>query len=186
MRRQTTVRTVEREHPEKSTSKSVTPVSVETSPFRSEMRSIMSTLGDMERMFEEAFHRPFFGLNMLPFRNVFHELGSFGDITPHVDVYDHGKELVVTAELPGIKREDINVKLMENTIIISGEKKTEEKVERSDYLRLERSYGSFNRTLNLPEGLDSKNIKASFKDGVLEVRIPKLEGAHEARKIKVE
>ena len=186
MRRHTAVRTVEREHPETTTGKTTTPVSVETTPLRTEMRSIMSTLGDMERMFEEAFHRPFFGMNMLPFRNVFHELGSFGDITPHVDMFDHGNEVVVSAELPGIRREDINVKLVDNTIIISGEKKSEEKVERSDYLRLERSYGSFNRTLNLPEGLDAKNIKASFKDGVLEVRIPKLEGVHNARQIKVE
>jgi HSP20 family protein len=186
MKRHTALRTVEREHPEKTTVTASTPVNVETAPLRTEMRSIMSTLGDMERMFEEAFHRPFFGMNMLPFRNVFHELGSFGEITPHVDMYDHGNEVVVSAELPGIKREEINVKLVDNTIIISGEKKTEEKVERSDYLRLERTFGSFNRTLNLPEGLDSKNIKASFKDGVLEVRIPKLEGVHKARKITVE
>lgn len=186
MRRQTELRTVSREEPGRTTMKSAQSGSQETLPVQTVERNILSTLSDMERMIEEAFHRPFFGFSTLPFRHLLHEMGSFGEITPSCDIFEEKGEVVVRAELPGLKREDINVKLVDNNLIISGEKKSEEKVERKDYLRLERTYGSFNRTLNLPEGVDDKHVKASFKDGVLEVRLPKTGTKGLGRQITVE
>ena len=185
MRRQTELRTVSREDTNRTPTKSVTSGSHETLPVTVE-RNIFSTLNDMERMMEEAFHRPFFGMSTLPFRQMFRELGSFGEITPTVDVFEAEGEVIVKAEIPGIKREDINVKLVGNNIVISGEKTTEEKVERKDFLRVERSHGSFNRTVALPEGIDAEHIKASYKDGVLEVRLPKIGTKGGERRIVVE
>lgn len=183
MRRQTELRAI-RENPERTSLKSVTSGTREGLPATTFERNVLSTLSDMERMMEETFHRPFF--SMLPFRHLLHEIGSFGEMTPSVDIFEEGGEVVAKAELPGLRREDINVRVVDNNLIISGEKKTEEKVERKDYLRLERSHGSFNRTLSLPEGCDLEHVKASYKEGVLEVRIPKTEGTGVERQVKVE
>jgi len=182
MRRQTELRTVTGITP----TQSVKPGSREALPVATVEKSIFSTLSEMERMMEKAFHRPFISSSTLPFRQLFRELGSFGEVTPTVDIFEEKGEVVVKAEIPGIRREDINVKLVGNNIIITGEKKTEEKVERKDYLRVERSHGSFNRTLSLPEGVDAERIKASYKDGVLEVRLPKIGTKGSGRQIVVE
>jgi HSP20 family protein len=96
---------------------------------------------------------------------------------PSVDIYEDANNVVVKAELPGAKKEDLKVDVTEDTISISGEKKKEEKVEKKDYYRFERSYGSFRRSFALPSGVDSARAKAKFKDGVLEVTIPKSEKA---------
>jgi HSP20 family protein len=183
MRRQTELRTI-RENPERTSASSVSSGSRETVPATTFERNILSTLTDMERMMEETFHRPFF--STLPFRHLLHEFGGFAEITPSVDVFEQGGEVVVKSEIPGLKREDINLKVVDNDLIISGEKKTEEKVERKDYLRLERSHGSFNRTISLPEGCNFEHAKASYKDGILEVRIPKTEVKGLIKQIKVE
>lgn len=185
MRRQAELRTVSHDEKGSIPVKSVKSGAHETMPTTTLERRILSSINEMERMIEDTFHRPFFGMSTLPFRHLFHELGSFGDITPSVDIYEEKGEVVVKTELPGMKREDVNVKLIDNNLIISGEKKTDEKVERKDYLRLERSYGSFNRTLSLPEGIDSEHVKASFKDGVLEVRVPIKGETGKVRQINV-
>ncbi|WP_306537175.1 Hsp20/alpha crystallin family protein [Geobacter sp.] len=147
--------------------------------------SVLSPLREMERWFEESLNRPFFGMNWTPFRQMFHELGDRGDMMPAVDMFEEGGQLVVKAELPGITKENLNLRIVDNNLILSGEKTTEEKIERSNYLRLERSHGSFSRTLSLPDGLDAEQIKATFKDGVLEVRIPRTESST-VRQITVE
>ncbi len=185
MRRQAELRTVSREKTGGSTLKSVKSGAQETLPATTLERRIFSTINDMERMMEEAFHRPFFGAGTLPLRHLFHELGSFGEFAPVVDIFEEKGEVVVKAELPGMKKDDISVKVVGNEIIINGEKKTEEKVERKDYLRVERSHGSFNRTLGLPEGCDTEHAKASFKDGVLEVRFRRTGAKGAARQISV-
>lgn len=147
--------------------------------------SVLSPLREMERWFEESLNRPFFGMNWTPFRQMFHELGERGDMMPAVDMFEEGGHLVVKAELPGITKESLNLRIVDNNLILSGEKSTEEKIERSNYLRLERSHGSFSRTLSLPDGLDTEQIKATFKDGMLEVRIPRTESST-VRQITVE
>ena len=184
MTRETILRAIAREHPVKTSPKSVTPTSVEVVPLRGEIQHILSTLGEMEQMIEETFHKPFFGA--FPFRRLFHEGAGLGEYAPSCDVFERGNEVVVKAEIPGMKREDISVKLVDNNLIISGEKKAEEKIERKDYLRFERSHGYFNRSLALPEGVDTTKIKASYKDGLLEVRLPKAAGKGGAKQITVE
>lgn len=172
MKRQSELRSVSRETGRPETGR-------ELAPFTSEFGSIMSSLGSMERMLEDTFRRPFWS----PFRDIFREFGTAGEVYlyPSVDVYEHGSEVVVRCELPGMKREDISVKFTDDpTIVISGERKAVEKIERSDYLRHECSYGAFKRMVNLPEGCDHEKAKASFNDGVLEIRIPKSETTSKA------
>lgn len=147
--------------------------------------SILSPLREMERWFEESINRPFFGMNWMPLRHMLHDLGGGMEMMPAVDMFEEGGSLVVKAELPGVTKESLNLRIVDNNLIISGEKSTEEKIERSNFLRLERSHGSFSRTLGLPDGLDTEHIRASFRDGVLEVRIPRTETST-VRQISVE
>lgn len=129
---------------------------------------------DKERWFEEAFsRRPFFFRSWLP-RLRFPEPM---EITPSVDIYEEGDNVMLKAEIPGIKKEEIEVHLTDDTITISGEKKKEEKVERKNYYRLERSQGSFKRTLRMPAQVQTDKASTTFKDGVLEVKIPKTDAA---------
>jgi HSP20 family protein len=94
-----------------------------------------------------------------------------------VDIFEEGSDVVVKAELPGMRKEDIDVKLTDNTVTISGEKKKEEKVEKKNYSRIERSYGSFTRAFSLPSEVQTDKAKAQFKDGILEIRVSKTEEA---------
>lgn len=89
---------------------------------------------------------------------------------------------MVKAELAGMKKEDIAVKLTDDTIAISGEKKKAEKVDKKDFYRLERSYGSFARVFTLPTEVQTDKVKAQFKDGILEIRVPKTEEAQKKEK----
>lgn len=142
---------------------------------------ISSMLEDMDRMFEGFFARPF-GPRWLPSIRWPEEM----EISyPAVDIFEDNKHVTVKAELPGMKKEDLDVNITEDAITISGEKKKEEKMEEKDYYRVERSHGSFSRTFSFPSDVQSAKAKASFHDGVLEVIIPKTEAAKK-KKIKVE
>jgi|SRR6185369_5903360 len=142
------------------------------SPLTKIEREMLSTLSEMERWFEDALHRPFLGFHRLPVVNLLGERRS-GDFVPAVDIFEEGNELVIKAELAGLKKEDIKVEIAGNTLTLCGEKRGEEKVQKKDYYRVEQSYGSFSRTLELPEGVKLDDIKASYKDGLLEIRVPK-------------
>jgi HSP20 family protein len=93
------------------------------------------------------------------------------------DVFEEGNDVVVKADMPGVKKEDVSVSLSDDAITIRGERKKEEKVERKDYYRVERSYGSFTRSFRLPADVQTDKAEAKFGDGVLEIRIPKMEEA---------
>jgi len=130
-----------------------------------------SPFTEMERYFNTFFRHPF---SMM--RHPAWDLGGFpgmGDISPNVDIFEDGGDMVIKAEMPGMSKDDLNVFLTENTLTISGEKKQEDKVEKKDYHRVERSYGSFCRSFRLPENVNADKAKSSFKDGVLEIRLPK-------------
>ena len=185
MRRQTALKTEPRQEAGRTPLKAVKSSNLEVVPTTNLERNIFSTLRDMERVMEEALFRPFAGINTFPIRQAFHGLGGFGEFAPAVDIFEEKGEVVIKSDLPGLSRDDINVKIAGNSIIISGEKKSEEKVERKDYLRVERSHGAFTRTLSLPEGVDTDHVKASFKDGVLEVRLPKTGTKGIGRQIEV-
>ena len=97
--------------------------------------------------------------------------------TPAFDVYEEQDNFVVKAELPGMKKEDINVSLQDGTLIISGERKGETKDEGAEVFRAERYFGKFQRTVSLPATVAVNNVKAEYKDGILTVTLPKSEKA---------
>lgn len=122
-----------------------------------------------------------------PFYADFDKLANEAEGTwhPSVDISENENAFVLKAELPGVNREDINIDINNKTLTLKGEKKFEEKTEKENYVRVERSYGSFSRTFALSDKVDTENVKASYKDGVLEVTLPKKEEA-KPREIKVE
>jgi len=93
---------------------------------------------------------------------------------PFVDVSETDEDFVVRAELPGTSQEDVKVSVDSNTLTIKGEKKLVREEKEKTYHRMERSYGTFERTFSLSNRVDSSKTKASFKDGVLEIRLPKV------------
>jgi HSP20 family protein len=106
--------------------------------------------------------------------------------SPRVDVYQQNGNLVVKVELPGMKKEDINIAIEDGDLVVSGERKSEKKVEEKHYYRMERSYGSFYRRLPLPEGITQNKIEATYAEGVLQVTVPKPEDkAPEPKKIAI-
>jgi HSP20 family protein len=127
------------------------------------------------------------GAVMVPWNRLFDEMfdtrlstdfPGFGTVwVPAVDVEESVEEYLIHAEMPGLKKEDVKISLAENILTISGEKKNETKSDNKRYHRLERTYGSFQRSFSLPEPIKADKIGASFKDGVLEVKIPKSEKA---------
>ena len=135
---------------------------------------------DMDRMMEDIF-----GRRMRPWwPERWSRTGETEVKPPIVDVFEEKDDIVVKAELPGIEKDNIEVNLTDHTLTIKGEKKKEEEVKEENYYRAERSYGSFLRTLDLPRDVRADQVKASFKNGILEVRVPKTEEA-KAKEIKV-
>jgi HSP20 family protein len=92
--------------------------------------------------------------------------------TPAIDVFAKDNRLFTRVDLPGLKKEDVKVELIEGQLAISGERKTEVEDKKDDFYRCERSYGSFYRAVPLPEGIKLEDVKATFVDGVLEVSVP--------------
>jgi len=97
--------------------------------------------------------------------------------TPPCDIYETEKELVLTMELPDMKKEDVHVTIENNVLTLRGERKFTEKVERENFHRIERSYGEFLRSFTLPAFVDGNKIFAEFKHGLLTVTLPKNEKA---------
>jgi HSP20 family protein len=139
---------------------------------------------EIERWFEDFFEEPFFTprWRRLPSLRKFRELET---VSPSVDMYDKKDEIVVKAEVPGIEKENINISVSNSTLTIKGETKKEEEVKEEDYYYAERSYGSFSRILSLPAKVQSDKIKASFKNGILEIHLPKAEEA-KPKEVKIE
>ena len=129
---------------------------------------------EMERMFDDFpfFRWPRFR-DLAPFRAA-RELRVQ---MPSIDVYEEKDSVVVKAEMPGMGKDDIEVNVTDSTLTIRGEKKREEEVKDADYHRSEREYGSVYRSLTVPAGIKTDEAKATFKDGVLEIRLPKSEEA---------
>jgi HSP20 family protein len=103
---------------------------------------------------------------------------------PAVDIFENEHELVVKADLPDVKPEELDIRVENNVLMIRGERKFEKKVDEKNYLRVERSYGSFARSFSLANTVNSEAIKADYKDGVLTLTIPKREEA-KPKQIKV-
>ena len=100
---------------------------------------------------------------------------SLGTWRPMVDICDTENAIVVTAELPGVKKEDISIEVKDNILTIKGERSEDSEVKEENYYRRERSFGSFQRSFSMPTEVSPESIKASFKDGVLKIEVPKPE-----------
>lgn len=111
---------------------------------------------------------------------------KFGeDFAPAVESYVKDGNLVVRADVPGLELKDIDVSILGNVLTLKGERKNEQEVKKEDYLRREVSYGSFERRMTLPEGTAADQIKATFKNGVVEVTVP-LAKETVAKKVTIE
>lgn len=128
-----------------------------------------------DRMREDIMRRPFPEL-WQPLKRL-RASGFPGFSTPAVDLFEDKDNVVVKAEMPGLEKKDVEVKLTDSRLTIRGEKKKEEEVKEEDYSYSERSYGAFARVLQLPCQVKGDKVKASFKNGVLEVKLPKSEEA---------
>jgi HSP20 family protein len=161
----------------KDTEKEVT-VSKEKQEMAKASESRMPTpFEEMEREFERWFGR--FGHGwMRPFhwgRPLWSELGMpFEGMTPSVDVIDRDDEVVVRAELPGVDKKDLEVTLSEDALTIKGSTRAEKEQEKGDYYRREVSSGSFSRSIHLPTAVEGDKVSSSFKDGILELTLPKI------------
>ncbi|MFN3505659.1 MAG: Hsp20/alpha crystallin family protein [Caldimicrobium sp.] len=129
---------------------------------------------EMDRLFQEFFGKSFFPERLEGI-----------EWAPAVDVSETADEVIVKADLPGVKPEDIEINIVDNILTIKGEKKRETEEKKENFYRVERFYGSFMRSIQLPAEIDVDNIKAQYKDGVLKVILPKKPES-KAKVIKVE
>lgn len=106
------------------------------------------------------------------------------DLVPNTDVIESDKEIEITAELPGLQEKDVQVNVADNVLTIKGEKKSEKEEKDKNYRLLERSYGSFSRSVELPAGTNPDAIKASISNGVLKVVVPKPAAA-QVKKVEI-
>jgi HSP20 family protein len=127
-------------------------------------------------MFRERLNR-LFEDGIITFEPQAYENFPLSSWAPACDVYETDKEIVVKAELPEVKKENVQVTFDQNVLTIRGERKFEEETERKNYHRVERSYGEFMRSFTLPAFVDPTQINAEFNEGMLRVTIPKREAA---------
>ncbi len=131
---------------------------------------------EMDRLFDNFFK----GFDIEPFER------KFAAFNPSVDISETDKEIVISAELPGMEDKDIDVSLGKDSLTIKGEKKEEKEEKAKSYYRMERSYGSFCRTISLPAEIDADKVEAEFKKGVLTIKLPKTaEAIKETKKVAI-
>jgi HSP20 family protein len=138
--------------------------------------STLPTLQDrINKIFEESF----------PTRaGSDDEKTSLCDWRPVVDTYEEDDTIIINAELPGVDRDDVSIDVKDNILTIKGERAYDHKVKEEDYFRRERCFGKFHRAFTLPNTVDPNKIEASYKDGILKIKIPKsLE--KQTRKIEI-
>jgi HSP20 family protein len=138
-------------------------------------RELGSLQSEMNRLFNTFFDAPAGGgSNGAPLRRW----------VPAMDLVETDDHFVLRADLPGLSENDVSIEVEDNVLTVSGERKTEHEDRREGYYRVERAFGSFARSLTLPEGVDPDSVAASFDRGVLEVRIPKPE-ERKPRKVNI-
>ena len=106
---------------------------------------------------------------------------SYGSWSPPVDIFERPDGLVIRAEIPGVQKDEIDVRIENNVLTLHGERRREEGLDESNAHRLERTYGSFTRSFSLPATVDSTRISAAYRDGVLEIVLPKADEAKPKR-----
>lgn len=128
----------------------------------------------MNRMFEDSLTRPRGDRDLLS-----------GHWVPAVDIYETPERVVLVADLPGVEQDDIELSIENNTLVLSGERRMKKDVNQENYHRVERGYGTFHRSFTLPMTIDQNSIRAEHRNGILEVSLPKTEGA-KPRAIRVD
>lgn len=149
-------------------------------PSRSEEEHPFYSLQrEMNRLFDDFFH----GFDLEPLRAVEERYAGF---SPSIDVRESDNEVTIKAEIPGIDEKDVEVLVCDESVTITGEKKEEQEDKGKDYYHLERTYGSFHRVIPLPKGINLEKVEATFKNGLLTVKVPKTEEARSKdRKIPI-
>jgi HSP20 family protein len=137
-------------------------------------RELATLQNEMNRLFNTAFDAPETGGNG----------GTLRRWMPAMDLVETEEHFVLRADLPGMSESDVNIEVEDRVLTVSGERKAEHETSKEGYHRVERAFGSFSRSLSLPEGVDPESVEASFDRGVLEVRIPKPE-QRKPRKISI-
>lgn len=138
-------------------------------------RDLASMQDRINRIFGEAY-----------LRNNDEDVTNRGDWRPVVDIFENDKhEIVLRAELPGLKREEIDIRVENNTLTLKGERKRDAEVKQESYHRVERSYGAFARSFSLPATVNTEKVSATFIDGVLTITLPLREEA-KPRQIQVQ
>ena len=132
-------------------------------------RDLVSLQDRMNRLFDDSFR----GVG----RAAEEDWALGGSWAPAVDIFEHEGNIVLKAELPGVDAKDVDIRVENNVLTLRGERKFDSEVKRDSYHRVERSYGAFSRSFTLPTVVDTGNIKAEFKEGVLRVTLPKREEA---------
>ena len=149
------------------------------SPFRGR-RGFYDPVSEMNRMFDNMLG----GLMRRPGSQQ--QRAELTEWAPAIDVVTKDGDLVIRAELPGVKSEDVDITLQNNVLTLSGERKAEQEEERGGYYVRERRYGSFSRSLTVPEGVDESKIHARYENGVLEVTVEGAAQVQEPKRIQIE
>ena len=148
------------------------PVKMNEAPSAYPERGIANPLVHLHREMDRLFENAFRGFGVSPFRSdLFTPLSAADLLKPQVDIGATEKEYSITVEVPGVSQKEVKIEVADNTMTIRGEKKQEKEKKDKNYYRVERSYGSFQRVLSLPEDADQEDIKAKFKDGVLTIKM---------------
>jgi HSP20 family protein len=136
-------------------------------------RDVSSLLRQMRSELDDVFEQPFWGTSRWP--QFFKAAPETPAWSPRIEVFEKDHSLVTRAELPGLKKEDVRVEIADGQLVISGERKREFEEKKDQMFRSEREYGSFYRSVPLPEGVKPEDVKATFADGVLEITMPLVE-----------
>ncbi|MDH5181061.1 MAG: Hsp20/alpha crystallin family protein [Gammaproteobacteria bacterium] len=131
-------------------------------------------IDEMNRFFDNFLHRNWMRPANWEWPDLGHLQSPFGGKLPKMDVIDRDNEMLIRAEIPGVNKEDLDVTLTGNTVTIKGKTRHEEKEEKDNYYRSEIAYGAFQRSMMLPAEVDTDKVRADYKDGMLELTIPKL------------
>jgi HSP20 family protein len=147
----------------------------ERGPMSSPFGMMRRFADEMDRMFEDF---------------SFPRLGLFGrsgmEFSPQMDIVERDGKLVLHADLPGMSKDDVSVEITNDAVVIEGERKSEHEENQEGVYRSERTYGRFHRVIPLPEGINTENATASFKDGVLEITMDAPPAAKNRRKIEIQ
>ncbi|MBI5893902.1 MAG: Hsp20/alpha crystallin family protein [Deltaproteobacteria bacterium] len=145
---------------------------VKWDPFK----DLLSIQDRMNRLFDETLTRTGRGEGEELARGVW---------SPAVDIYETDESIILKAEIPGIDKKEVSIEVKNNMLILKGERKFEKEIKEENYHRMERAYGAFQRTFTLPNIIEKENVKAKYKDGILEITLPKVKGA-KPKHVKVE